>query len=270
LLLNTNAQAVRSPLSAVYLRPGAYSNNHLDAFSFHSNQAALAKIKRLSAGIYSEKRFLLKELGLYDVALTVPTHSGNFGLDARYFGFADYNETQLGFAYARNFGSKMDAGVQFNYYAVRVAGYGNASSINFEMGAILHLTGKLNAGMHVYNPAGSKLGKNKEEKLASLYSTGFGYEPSEKFFISIEVEKEEDKPVNVNAGLQYKFLSQLLVRVGISAATSSLYFGAGFEWTSIRLDVTASYHPLLGTTPGLMLLINPRPRISEEVTDPVL
>ena len=43
-----------------------------------------------------EKRFLLNELGLYDAAVALPTSSGNFGLDARYYGFADYNESEVG------------------------------------------------------------------------------------------------------------------------------------------------------------------------------
>ena len=140
--------------------------------------------------------------------------------------------------------------------AVRIAGYGNASTVNFEIGTILHLTDKLNAGLHVYNPLGGKLGKDEEEKLASIYTAGFGYEASEKFFISIEIGKEENSPVNVNAGLQYKFLPQLLARAGISAATSNLYLGIGFGWKSMRLDATASYHPQLGFTPGLLMLYN--------------
>ena len=226
----------------------------MDVFSFHANQAALARLNNVAVGIYGEKRFLLNELGLYDATVAVPTSSGNFGIDARYYGFADYNENQVGLAYARSLGRKVDVGVQFNYYNVRVAGYGNASSVNFEIGTILHLTDKLNAGLHAYNPMESKLGKNEEEKLASIYSAGIGYEASGKFFISVEIEKEEDRPVNVNVGLQYKFLPQLLARAGISAATSTLYFGIGFGWKSMRLDATASYHPQLGITPGLLLI----------------
>src|SRR5215510_4227861 len=213
------SQNVRDPVSASYIGLGAYSNHHLDVFSFHTNQAALAKIKIVSAGIYGEKRFLLNELSLYNASLTLPTSSGNFGFDARYYGFSDYNESQVGLAYGRSLGPKVDVGVQFNYYNVRIAGYGNASAINFEIGTIFHLTDNLNAGIHVYNPVGGSLGKNGEEKLASVYSMGFGYDASEKFFMSIEVEKEEGKPVNVNAGLQYKFLQQLLSRMGISTAT---------------------------------------------------
>ncbi|HEV8283690.1 MAG TPA: hypothetical protein VGQ09_05240 [Chitinophagaceae bacterium] len=250
------SQTNRNPISASYLGLGAYSNNHIDVFSFHANQAALAKTKDVSAGIYGEKRFLLKELSLYDASVALPTHSGNFGFDARYYGFADYNETQLGLAYAKNLGSKVDVGVQFNYYAIRVEGYGTASTFNFEVGTILHLTEKMNAGVHVYNPIGGKLGKNEEEKLASLYSAGIGFEASQEFFTSIEIEKEEDKPVNINAGLQYKFLPQLLARGGVSTATSSMYLGVGLYWRSMRLDAIASYHTQLGITPGLVLIFN--------------
>jgi len=256
-------QTVRDPVSASYIGLGAYSNDHVDVFSFHSNQASLAKIKTLSAGLYGEKRFLLNELGLYDAAVTLPTSSGNFGLDACYYGFSDYNESQVGLAYGRSLGSRIDIGVQFNYYSVRIAGYGNASAINFEIGTIFHLTENLNAGLHAYNPVGGGLGKNKEEKIASVYSAAIGYDASENFFISLEIEKQEDKPVNVNAGLQYKFLAQLLARMGISTATSSIYFGIGFELRSMRFDVTAAYHPQLGITPGLLLAFNPAHKKSD-------
>jgi hypothetical protein len=255
-------QAVRDPVTVCYIGLGAYSNVHPDVFSFHTNQAALAKMKMLSAGIYGEKRFLLNELSLYDAAIVLPTSSGNFGLDTRYYGFSDYNESQVGLAYGRNLGSKVDVGVQFNYYNIRIAGYGNAAAINFEIGTIFHLADNLDAGLHVYNPLSSSLGKNDEEKLASVYSVGIGYDASEGFFMSIEIEKEEDKPVNVNVGLQYKFLPQLLTRIGISTATSSLYFGIGFGLRSMRFDVTASYHPQLGITPGLLLVFNQTPKKS--------
>ena len=202
---------------------------------------------------------MLQELAFYNASLALPTHSGNFGFDARYFGFSDYNETQLGLAYGRSLGSKVDVGVQFNYYNVQIPTYGNASVINFEAGAILHLTEKLNAGIHVYNPVGGKFGKDEQEKLSSVYSGGIGYEASDKFFISAEIEKEEDQPVNVTAGLQYKFLPQLLARGGISTAASSMYLGIGVAWKTIRLDVTTSYHQQLGLTPGLMLLFTVPP-----------
>ena len=252
------AQTVRRPVAAAYTGLGSYSINHVDVFSFTSNQAALAQVKKFTAGMYGEKRFLLEELSLYQAAFALPTASGNFGLKAGYYGFSDYNESQIGLAYARKLGEKLDMGVQFNYNGIKIPSYGNASAINFEIGAILHLSEKLNAGVHVYNPVGGKFGKSGEEKLASVYSFGMGYEASDKFFISAEIEKEENQPVNINAGMQYRFLPQVLARAGIATASSNAYFGVGFFLKTFRIDVTAAYHPQLGITPGLMFVFSPK------------
>jgi hypothetical protein len=258
-----NGQVLRRPIAVPYAGFGACSLNHIDVFSFTSNQASLAQLKNLSAGVYGERRFLLSELSNYNAVVGLPTHSGNFGLNAGYSGFSDYNETQLGLAYARKLGSKVDAGVQFNYNGIRIAGYGNASAISFEAGGIFHLSDKLHTGFHINNPVGGKFGKDQQEKLPSVYTVGFGYDASEKFFFSAEIIKEEDQPVNINAGIQYKFISQLLARAGMSTATSSAWLGIGLAWRSFRLDVTTSYHPQLGITPGLLLLFNFKPPAPE-------
>lgn len=254
--INAAGQTLRRPIAASYTGLGAYSLNHVDVFSFTANQASLAQLKNTAAGVYGERRFLLSELNNYTTAIGLTTNSGNFGLKAGYYGFSDYNETQLGLAYGRKLGKKVDIGAQFNYHGIRIAGYGNAAAISFELGTILHLTDRLHAGVHVNNPVGGKFGKDQQEKLSSVYAAGFGYEASEKFFVSAEIEKEEDQPVNVNAGLQYKFIPQLLARVGMSSATSSAWIGVGLTLKSFRLDVTTSYHQQLGITPGLLLLFN--------------
>lgn len=248
------AQILRRPVAAPYLSLGAYGTHNSDAFSFSSNQAALAQANNVQAGVYAERRFLLEELSLYTAAVTLPTSSGNFGFTTGYYGFTDYNETQIGFAYARKLGKIVDAGVQFNYYGIKLNGYGSASAFNFEAGTILHLSEKLNAGFHVFNPAGGKIGKNEDEKLASVYAFGTGYEASDKFFVSTEIEKEENKPVTINAGIQYHFLPAISARAGISTATSTWYFGLGIKLKSLRIDVTSSYHPQLGVTPGILFL----------------
>ena len=243
-------------MAAIYTGLGAYSLNHADVFSYANNQASLAQMKNASAGVYGDRRFLLDELSLYQLAVAVPTKSGNFGVKGGYFGFSDYNESQIGLAYARKLGTKVDVGVQFNYNSIQISSYGNSSAINFELGVVLHLTEKIHTGVHAYNPVGGTFGKNQEEKLASVYSMGLGYEASQNFFVSAEIEKEEDQQVNVNAGMQYKFLAQFMATVGIATNTSNMYAGVGLFLKFFRLDVVASYHPQLGVTPGIMLVYN--------------
>jgi hypothetical protein len=153
----------------------------------------------------------------------------------------------MGLAYARKLGSKVDIGVQFNYNGIQVSGYGNSSAINFEIGTIFHLTDKLHAGVHAYNPVGGKYGKNSEEKLASVYTVGLGYEASDKFFISAEIEKEENHPVNINGGIQYKFLPQLMARAGIATNTSQVYAGLVFLKLFVLMSWPVIIHNLSHT-----------------------
>ncbi len=252
----SNAQSLRRPIAAPYTGLGAYSIHHVDAFSFTSNQAALAQIKSTAIGVYGERRFLLAETNMYCAVAVLPTSKGNFGFQADYFGFKNYNESQLGIAYARALGSQLDLGVKFNYYSYRIPGYGNSSAVNFEIGAIAHLTDKLHAGVHFYNPVGGNISKTNNEKLVSIYKFGAGYEVSEEFLVSAEIIKEEDLPVNVNAGVQYNFAQRFFARLGISSENESPYAGAGVSFNNFRLDLTATYHPQLGVSPGVMLIIN--------------
>ncbi len=250
-----SSQSLRTPIAARYIGLGAYSKNFVDAFSFTANQAALAQVKGIEVGIYGERRFLLDVTNLFTVVFVAPTKQGNMGIEASYFGFTNYNESELGVGYARSLGGKIDLGVKFNYYSIRIPGYGSASAVNFEIGTIAQLAQKVFAGFHIYNPVGGNLGKTND-KLRSAYKFGMGYEASDKFFVATEIIKEEDVPVNVNVGFQYNFRKQLLVRAGIATETTNTYIGAGFTWKNLRLDITGSYHQQLGFSPGLMLLTN--------------
>ena len=239
-----------------YISLGAYSKEQVDVFSFGNNQAALASMKSAAVGVYGERRFLLTETSLYSFAAAVPTSLGNFGLQLNYSGFKNFNENKIGLAYSRSLGSKLDIGIQFNYYGYRIPTYGNASTINFEAGAIVHFSEKLSGGIHIYNPIAGKLGKNGDEKLAAAYKLGAGYDASENFYVSAEIIKEEDKPVNVTGGIQYRFKKQFFVRAGFVGETSSGFGGVGLAWKALRLDISANYHPQLGFSPGLLLIAN--------------
>ena len=253
---NISAQSLRYSLAQPYISLSAYSLQQNDPLSFTGNQAALAQSKNAGIGVYGERRFMLNETSAYTLAASIPTRMGNFGIQLNYTGFKNFNENKIGLAYARKLGKLVDVGVQFNYYSYRIPAYGNASAINFEIGAMMHLTDKLNAGIHVYNPVGGKLGKNKDEKLAASYKLGLGYDASENFFISSEIIKEEDKPVNVIAGLQYHFVKQFFAKAGFISESTTAYAGAGVAWKNLRLDISSGYHPQLGFSPGILLIMN--------------
>ena len=254
LAARSSTQTIHTPLASYYPSSGAYSKNFRDVFSLSSNIAALSVLNSFSAGIYGERRFMLEETSLYTAAIVVPAFSGNFALQADYFGYRAYNESQIGIAYGISLGNKAGIGCKFNYYSLHIPSYLNASAINFEIGTIIHISDQLHSGVSVYNPLTSPLGKNTGEKIASVYKTGLGYEMSAAFFTQLEVIKEKDKDVNVHAGIQYKPIQELIARAGIFTGTSTCYFAVGYLYRQLRLDFSVGFHQQLGISPGLMLL----------------
>jgi hypothetical protein len=252
----TSAQTVRQPLLNSYTGVGAYSKNAGDVFSFLINPASLSAMQKGSAGFYSEKRFLVSALNQYTAVVALPTRSGNFGLHADYFGYNNYNETQVGLGYARSLGSKVDIGAKFNYYNLRIPAYVSASAFYFEAGALLHLTDKLHAGVSIYNPVGGVLNKTADEKIAFVYRGGLGYEVSDQFFISAEIVKEENKNLGVNAAFQYQLIKQFFLRAGIQTQNTQPFAGVGIKFYQFRVDVATVYHPQLGISPAVMVVFN--------------
>ena len=229
-----------------------------------TNQASLARLPDAAFGVFGENRFELAETSCYTAIFGIPTETANFALQADYFGSKNFNESQLGIAIARPVGDNFDLGIKFNHYASRIPGYGSLSAFTFELGAVMHLTAQLHSGIHIYNPVGGVLSKNTKEKLPSAYSFGLGYEPSAQFLISVNIVKEENKPVNIDAVGEYNFAKQFFARIGISSGTSTPFGGAGWAWNNFRVDLAASWHPQLGLSSGMMLLVNLQQRKSDD------
>ncbi len=250
------SQSLRYPVALPYIGSGAYSKYQSDPFSFSGNQAALAQVSRPGIGVYTERRFLLAATSYYSLVAVFPSKLGKFGIQLNYGGFKDFNENKIGLAYGRSLGRKLDVGVQFNYYGYRVPAYAGANTINFEAGLIMHFSDKFQGGVQVYNPVAGKLGKGSTEKLASVYKMGFGYDASSNFFAGIEVIKEEDRKVNCIASALYRFADRFFARIGIITESTSVFGGGGWRWNDLRVDVSASYHPQLGFSPGILIVMN--------------
>ena len=253
---NAPAQSLRYAVAMPYIGPGAYSKQQQDPFSCTSNQAALSNIQHPAIGVYSERRFLLAATSYYSLVAVFPSRLGRFGAQLNYGGSKNFSENKIGLAYARSLGVKLDIGIQFNYYGYRVPAYNSAAAINFEAGLIMHFSEKFHGGIQAYNPVGGKLEKATGEKLASVYKMGFGYDASPVFFAGMEVIKEENIPVNCIASLLYRFAGRFFARIGIATESSAVFGGAGWHWNDLRVDVSASYHPQLGFSPGIMLIMN--------------
>jgi hypothetical protein len=235
--------------------PGTYSLHFTDIFSFTSNPSALANlyIDAISAGISTERKFMLQELSTYRCVVAMPVKTGAMAITLVRSGSGDFNESQAGWAYAKKLG-KIDVGIQFNYTMLHITGSGNDAAISIEAGTSWHITDKLHAGFHIVNPRGGQFSKNRQEKLATVVAMGMDYEVSEQLLVEMEIIKEEAKQVNIRASLEYLPAKSFIAMMGVHTATASPFFGAGWSKKNFRTDISVNYHFQLGVTPGIRII----------------
>jgi hypothetical protein len=70
------------------------------------------------------------------------------------------------------------------------------------------------------------------------------------------VQKTEDQPVTVNAGVHYYFGEEMFASAGMASATATYCLDFGLMLRNIRLIAVASIPPQLGVNPGFLLLFN--------------
>jgi hypothetical protein len=236
-----------------YLTATAYSQFQNDAFAFTGNTATLVNHTTTVAGIYSERRFLLKELAWYKAAAIFPTPLGNVGTQMSYHGFSAYHQYELALAYARKLGAAMDVGIQFNYGGYRVPVVEQGAQLSASIGAMLHISKQVQAGVQVRN-LGLKSPSKSASIVASSFDLGIGYDASEKFFIQTQLLKESNMPMQFAVSVQYQFLPVFFIRGGMVTGSNSIFAGAAIFVRQLRIDITSHYHPQLGITPGIALV----------------
>ncbi len=224
--------------------------------SFPGNPAVLSRLVNSSIAIKTSRHYLLTDLNDVGLIGNIRTNSGGFGLDLSYDGFSGYNEIKTGFAYARKMGENLDLGLQINFNKLSINSYGSASNFSVEAGTIWEITDQFHTGIQIVNPIFGNDDSKQVVQWPTIYSVGFGYDVSPGFFIGTVFEKTPGNPVNIICGFQYRPVRQFFLRMGLSSLAPAAWFGIGFLYKHLEIEITTYYHQHLGISPGLMLLFS--------------
>lgn len=226
-----------------------------DVFSTTTNQAGLAYMDKYSIGIYTDRKFLNAAINNFNLGVAIPVKKvGAFGISANYYGYKYYNETKIGLAYARGFGTKVSIGVQFDYLRLSVFEAGSRNFFTVEAGLQYKPWKVLTIGAHIYNPIPYKVEKVYGERLPTILKFGLGYEPSPKVLLAAEYEQDIHYKPQFKGGIEYRPIKYFTLRGGVQTSPFSACFGFGVNVVGLNLDVSGSYHPVLGFTPQLALI----------------
>jgi hypothetical protein len=76
---------------------------------------------------------------------------------------------------------------------------------------------------------------------------GIGLKPSEKVFISTELEKDIDYKPTWRTGLEYSVYKNLFFRTGYALNPQAGFFGLGFHKNKLKIDYAIRLGQLTGT-----------------------
>jgi len=257
--LLANAGTENFQLGARSAAMGNASVSFFDLWSAQQNQAGLAFVRNISAGVYYEDRYLLKELSLKGASFALPVKGGTFGLCITNFGYSLYSENKYCFSFAKSLSDKFSIGVAMDYLTTKIGdGYGNTGAVAAEVGIIAKPLKGLTIGAHIFNPTRAKVSGNTDERIPTILRLGANYSFSDKVIVAVETEKDLTLQPVFKAGIEYKAVKELYLRAGISTNPNLSSFGFGLNLKNLKIDFSGSYHPVLGFYPqfGLMYVFN--------------
>lgn len=240
-----------------------YKNIH----SAFTNQAGLAHLKEFGAFASGEQRFLVSELQALGAAFAYPTTSGTFALTVNNFGFEGYNEQRFGLGYGRKLFDKLSIGGQILVFNTSIPEYGSRAAITFEFGMLATLSREVDIAFQVFNPI--RVEWVEGENLPSVLKIGMAYHPSPILDLILEVEKDIDQVARGKFGLEYKVASQVDIRLGGTTGPTLMTLGVGYQVADkIVLNVSSSYHQVLGFTPGAGIVYEYREKQKKNESTP--
>lgn len=242
------------PAGARFAGMGQAGITLVDLWGVRNNQAGLAGLERPMAGAYYQQHWLSPDLAMQGLAFALPVGKGCFAASGNSFGNTLYTERQFGLAYAMRLNDGLRVGVQLDYLDLRLGeGYGSTSAVTAEIGVQARISDHLWIGAHLYNPNRATLGGPYDEKAPTAIRAGLGYTFNDRVLLTGEVEKDIDRPERYHAGIEYRPVTALFLRTGVSSGPMQAHFGAGVRIRQVDLDLAVAVRSQLGATPMLNL-----------------
>ena len=250
-LLSSNGDGSIGPRSAAL---GHASVCLADVWSAQNNQGNLGFITKCQAGAFYENRFFVKELTQTGFAAAIPIKKGTFGLSYSNMGYQLYRESQTSLSYGMKLNDNIAAGVAIDYLTTKIADvYGKANTLTGSVGLTAKLLPQVVISTHIYNPFRTKITNYNNEKIPTIFKFGVQYIFSSKVFFIAESEKTSAQKINIKGGIEYCPSSLVYIRVGGATYPSQAAFGVGVNYNGLKIDLSSSYHSILGFSPQIGL-----------------
>jgi hypothetical protein len=217
-----------------------------NAWAIVFNPAGLTQLRGDEiAAFYSPQPFGMTELSLASFALVHPTSYGEVGLSVNRFGFDLYREMSGILSYANSYRDVFSFGINLTYNSLAIENYGSALAIGVDIGVLATITGGLRWGFFAANVNAPSIGQARE-KLPQVYSSGLSFSPADGLLLGLDVIKDIRYPALLRAGLEYRLVDPVSLRVGVGNNPTKFSSGLGIHYSFVHFDYAMTTHPDLG------------------------
>ncbi|WP_257669882.1 hypothetical protein [Parapedobacter tibetensis] len=245
-------------LAQTYLGPRFEAMGYTGAalqgiYSLTANPAGLTGIEYLTANISYQHHFLTTDITSQSALLGVPTRLGIFGLAANRYGLKEaYDETKVGFSFAKQFGTRFSVGMSAGYHQLFIPNYLSVSSLSVDMGLQYHFERGATIGFQYTNIGNADYGQDIYGIIPTYIRIGGSY-PLAQVIVSSDVVYRLERSLGGHFGIEYRIANLVCLRGGLSINPMQQHAGFGIYWQRFMFDAAATFHPRLGTSPQIGL-----------------
>lgn len=217
--------------------------------------ALLSEQKNNEIGIYGENRFC-SGLNVYQMALYNKINSAPVLFLYTQTGTSSLQQHQFSFSYGKKLHPDMGIAISVRYNNQFAKGYYSQHSINGGLGFFFNCSQNCRLAIQA---DGIESITSERSLTPYIVKCSIGYLFSKVCSVSVETQKEQDRPLIVNAFINYNFLDKMYAAVRVSTGTPIFTIGVGYFLQHYQLGLGTSFHPLIGTSTGLsfVYIVNP-------------
>jgi len=225
-----------------------------DVWALQANPSGITATQRPTVSLNYIRHLFSNEISTQALALVVPLQNNFAGISFQRYGFAEFSESKIGFAYAKKFGKKLSLALNGNYHQIKIANYGSSRGFSIDVGALYEFNADFTFGAFVSNPSKQKFSSREVvTQIPTSFNVGASYFASDKLLIATTVSKHLHQPTDVSLGLDYKIIDLLSLRGGLSAKPFTQYVGFGLNYGKFLMDMATSYDANLGYAPQIAI-----------------
>lgn len=211
------------------------------------NPAGLADFKSLEFASFYYRPYNLKELTSATMTFTLPLRYFVPGLAIQQYGHSNYLENSINVALSKNYRRLFSYGITCRLMHLKIKNYGADFAFGMDLGLLIHPNEKTAFGFVIKNINRPKIGQINEPVPPILVS-GVCIRPFPNLYLTGDLYKHIDFPVDLRSGLELKLSNFLLLRGGVASEPARFSLGFGLHLYTISIDYTFVSHPTLNLT----------------------